>query len=240
VAATRTRKILKVLLIALLVLAVVPPVQVLLTGFWNPKTSPMQWQRWVESWGNKEPGWAETPIKWMTLKEIPQAQIHYIWASEDQNFFEHGGFDIPQLRKAMKEAKVKGRDVRGASTITMQCARSVYLWQGRSYVRKVLEAYYTFWMELFLSKQRILELYLNHIELGPGIYGVGAAAEKHFGKPLNQLSKSQMMALAAILPNPQKWSPVNPQGIVQSKIRRVERLSRKAPFPAKELAGATK
>lgn len=194
----------------------------------------MQFQRRVEAW-RKGSDWPQIPIEWVKLKDTPPALIHFIWASEDQAFFKHGGFDLPQLRKAMREAKAKGGEVRGASTITNQCARSVFLWQGRSYLRKGLEAYYTFWMEMLLSKQRILELYLNHIELGPGIYGIGAAARKHFGKPVGQLSRSQMMALAAILPNPLNWSPVTPNAKVLKKIRRVERLSRQAPFPTKEL-----
>jgi len=188
----------------------------------------MQFQRKLE-------GTPRKPVIWTPLNKIPNEQIHYIWASEDQNFFKHDGFDLEQLNKAIDEAKKKGKSVRGSSTITMQCARSVFLWQGRSYVRKALEAYYTFWMELLLGKKRILELYLNNIELGPGIYGIGAAAKEHFGRTPETLSRSQMIALAAILPNPQKWSPVRPDDTVQKKIRRIERLSSRAPFPDKEL-----
>jgi monofunctional biosynthetic peptidoglycan transglycosylase len=233
-AKSRFRRFAKIFLIIALVAAIVPPAQVMLTKLWNPPTSPMQFQRKVEAW-RKGSEWEQHPIEWVKLKDTPPQLIHFIWASEDQAFFQHGGFDLPQLRKAMNEAKAKGKEVTGASTITMQCARSVFLWQGRSYIRKGLEAYYTFWMELLLSKQRILELYLNHIEMGPGIYGIGAAAEQHFGKPVGQLSRSQMMALAAILPNPLNWSPVKPDAKVQKKIRRVERLSSRAPFPTKEL-----
>ena len=121
------------------------------------------------------------------------------------------------------------------STITMQCARTLFLWQGRSYLRKALEAYYTLWMELLMSKQRILELYLNHIEFGPGIYGIGAAARTYFDTTPDQLSRNQMLALAAILPNPLKWSPTHPNNAVIRKIRRVERLASQAPFPSEEL-----
>ena len=113
--------------------------------------------------------------------------------------------------------------------------RSVFLWQGRSYLRKGLEFYYTFWMEHILSKKRILELYLNHIELGTGIYGIGAASEVYFGKSPSQLTLPQMAALAAILPNPREWSPTAPNPTVQHKIRRVERLASRAPFPADKL-----
>ena len=188
----------------------------------------MQFQRKLEGVPGK-------PLAWTPLDKIPEDLIHFIWASEDQTFFEHDGFDFEQLNKAIAEAKKKGGTVRGSSTISMQCARSVYLWQGRSYIRKGLEAYYTFWMELFLSKKRILELYLNNIELGPGIYGIGPASREYFDRSPAALSRSQMIALAAILPNPLKWSPVRPDETVRKKIRRIERLSSRAPFPEKEL-----
>lgn len=219
------------LLVALLA---VPPAQVAWAIFWNPTVTPMQWQRRVEAWRGNRP-YTGHPVIWTPLKDIPQAQVRYIWASEDQAFFKHGGFDLRQLRKAIEAAQENKKSVRGASTITMQCARSVFLWQGRSYVRKVLEFYYTFWMELLLSKQRILELYLNSIEFGPGIYGIGAAAKEHYGKTPGELTRQEMVALAAILPNPLKWSPVKPDATVQKKMRRVERLAGRADFPAGEL-----
>lgn len=218
----------KWLLLAALVALLVPPLQVALTIFINPAWTPMQIQRKLE-------GIPRQPVIWTPLNKIPEDFIHFIWASEDQNFFEHDGFDLGQLNKAIEEAKRTGKSVRGSSTISMQCARSVFLWQGRSYVRKGLEAYYTFWMELLLSKKRILELYLNSIEFGPGIYGIGAASKEYFEKPSAELKRSQMIALAAILPNPLKWSPVKPNETVRQKIRRIERLSSRAPFPEKEL-----
>ena len=225
---SRLRKILKWTAILLLVILAVPPLQVGLTLFWNPPYSPMQLQRKLE-------GQKNLPILWVPLEQTPVRLVHFIWASEDQAFFQHGGFDMDSMLKAIEAAKKKGKGVQGASTISMQCARSVFLWQGRSYVRKALEAYYTVWMELLLSKQRILELYLNHIELGPGIYGIGTAAGEYFHKTPNQLTRSQMIALAAILPNPLEWSPVNPNQTVRNKIQRIERLSANAPFPKEEL-----
>lgn len=224
----RLRRVAKALLLAALITLLVPPVQVALTIFVNPAWTPMQGQRQLE-------GIPRQPVVWTPLAKIPEDFIHFIWASEDQAFFDHEGFDLEQLNKAIAEAKKSGKSVRGSSTITMQCARSVFLWQGRSYVRKALEAYYTFWMELLLSKKRILELYLNGIEFGPGIYGIGAAAREYFDRPPGSLTRSQMIALAAILPNPLKWSPVRPNEIVRQKIRRIERLSSRAPFPDEEL-----
>ncbi len=194
----------------------------------------MRIQRQLEAWLAGK-SLKEAPTRWIPLKNIPERFIHFVWASEDQLFFRHHGFDIPRIREAIEEAQDRDEEPRGVSTITMQCARTLFLWQGRSYVRKALEAYYTLWMELLLSKQRILELYLNHIEFGPGIYGIGAAALHYFNTTPAQLSRSQMLALAAILPNPLKWSPTEPNRTVVRKIRRVERLSSQAQFPSEEL-----
>jgi len=222
-------------LVLLVLLLLFPAGHILLTGFANMSWSPMQVQRLLQARaaGRAEP---RQPVQWRSLEQIPRPLIHYIWASEDQRFFQHGGFDFGELEKAIDEvlAGKKGGG-RGASTITMQAARSVYLWQGRSYFRKILEAYYTVWMELLLGKPRILELYLNHLELGRGVYGVGAGAEAQFGKPVETLSPRQMMALAAILPNPREWSASKPNAAVERKIRRIQRLSSRAPFPAGEL-----
>jgi monofunctional glycosyltransferase len=212
----------------------IPPVQVALTTVWNPPLIPMRIQRTVEAWLTGKP-LKPVSLQWISLKDIPERFIHFVWASEDQQFFEHHGFDIRRIREAIEEAQDRNDEPRGVSTITMQCARTLYLWQGRSYLRKALEAYYTLWMELLMSKQRILELYLNHIEFGPGIYGIGAAARTYFETTPDQLSRNQMLALAAILPNPLKWSPTHPNNAVIRKIRRVERLASQAPFPSEEL-----
>ena len=226
------RRVATLLLIAALIALLIPPLQVALAVVWDPPLIPMRIQRRIEA-RMKGKVFEEAPVRRVALKNVPDDLIHYIWASEDQAFFEHQGFDLARVREAIAEAK--DCEPRGVSTITMQCARSVFLWQGRSYLRKALEAYYTVWMELLMSKRRILELYLNHIELGPGIYGIGAAAHEHFGKAPDQLARGEMIALAAILPNPLKWSPVRPNRTVLRKIRRVERLSSQAAFPREEL-----
>jgi monofunctional glycosyltransferase len=212
----------------------IPPVQVALATVWDHPVVPMQMQRNLEAWSAGK-SLEEVPSERVALKDIPERFVHFVWASEDQQFFDHHGFDIRRIREAIEEAQDRNDEPRGVSTITMQCARTLFLWQGRSYLRKALEAYYTLWMELLMSKQRILELYLNHIELGPGIYGIGAAARSYFDTTPDQLSRSQMLALAAILPNPLKWSPTHPDKAVVRKIRRVERLAAQAPFPSEEL-----
>lgn len=228
------RRIAKWVGVVILVLLVIPPVEVALARFWNPKGGPMHLERRIEAWAGGKPYHTE-PMRWTPIDQIPVGLIHAIWASEDQNFFKHSGFDFWQMKQAIEIAQERGKAVRGASTISMQCARSAFLVQRHSYLRKAVEAYYTVWMELLLGKRRILEIYLNNIELGPGVYGVGAAANFHYGKTPMQLTKNEMFALAAILPNPVKWSPTHPNAIVQSKILRVQRLAARAPFPRSEL-----
>jgi monofunctional glycosyltransferase len=173
--------------------------------------------------------------EWMPLAQMPRQQIRYLWASEDQRFFEHDGIDFDEIDRALEESRKSGKKPRGGSTISQQCARSVFLWQGRSWLRKGLETYYTVLMEGLLSKQRILELYVNVIELGDGVFGINAAAATFYGKPPWQLTKSQMAMLAAILPNPKEWSPVNPTARVLQRQRRVLRLAAAADFPASQL-----
>jgi monofunctional glycosyltransferase len=226
------RRVAKFLLIAFLLVLLIPPAQVAIAVVWDPPLVPMRYQRRIEARLTGKT-LQEAPVRWVPLRDVPERLVHYIWASEDQAFFDHKGFDVPRIRTAIAEAK--DGEARGVSTITMQCARSLFLWQGRSYFRKALEAYYTIWMELFMSKRRILELYLNHIEFGPGIYGIAAASHEYFDRTPEQLTRGQMIALAAILPNPLKWSPVRPNQTVLRKIRRVERLSSRALFPREEL-----
>jgi monofunctional biosynthetic peptidoglycan transglycosylase len=127
-------------------------------------------------------------------------------AGEDQLFAEHNGFDWESIEKAQKwNAKHPNRS-RGASTISQQTAKNVFLWQGRTYFRKGLEVYFTFMMELLYSKQRILELYLNVIEMGKGIYGIEAAAQQYFKKPAKKLSVNESAMIAASLPNPKRYT----------------------------------
>ncbi len=199
---SRAVRILKWTVVVILVLFSIPPLQVLGAKFINSLWSPMQIQRRVEA-RLESTKLDSKPIVWVPLTQNPRKLIHFIWASEDQaRSFSTTALISSSSADSIEQAKKDGSKVRGSSTITMQCARSVFLWQGHSYIRKGLEAYYTFWMELFLSKQRILELYLNHIEWGPGIYGIGAAAQYHFSKPPSKLTNREMISLAAILPNP--------------------------------------
>lgn len=127
-------------------------------------------------------------------------------ASEDQLFADHNGFDWKSIEKAMAYNKRKPNRVRGASTISQQVAKNIFLWQGRSWLRKGLEVYFTFLIETLWSKERILQLYLNISEMGPGIFGVEAAAREYFKKPAANLSRSESAMIAACLPNPKKYT----------------------------------
>ena len=137
-------------------------------------------------------------------------------ASEDQAFFSHNGFDYKAIEKAMKHNE-QGKKLRGGSTISQQTAKNVFLWQGRSWIRKGLEAVYTFIIELVWSKDIILERYLNSIEMGRGVFGVEAASEYYFNKNAKDLTKSEAAWIAAILPNPKKYDPKNPSSYLKRK-----------------------
>lgn len=133
-------------------------------------------------------------------------------ASEDQIFPDHGGFDWKNIKKAVDYNKRKPNRVRGASTISQQCAKNVFLWQGRDWLRKGLEIYFTKMIEWIWGKQRILDVYLNVIEMGRGVYGAQAASQAYFGKPAKSLTRKQAAMIAACLPNPKRYSvkPASP------------------------------
>ncbi len=138
-------------------------------------------------------------------------------ASEDQLFFKHNGFDYKAIEKAMKKNDKKGKVVRGGSTISQQTAKNVFLWQGRSWIRKGLEAVYTFIIEKIWGKDIILERYLNSIEMGQGVFGVEAASQYYYSKPAKDLTKSEAAWIATVLPNPKKYDPKNPSPYLRKK-----------------------
>lgn len=147
---------------------------------------------------------------WVSLEEIsPKLQLAVV-CSEDQNYLKHYGFDFTAIEKAMKSNE-EGKKIRGASTISQQTSKNVFLWPGRSYIRKAFEVYFTLLIELFWSKERIMEVYLNSIEMGNGVYGAEAAAHHWFKKSAKKLTKDESAAIAAILPNPRKYI-ANPAG----------------------------
>ena len=137
-------------------------------------------------------------------------------ASEDQNFYRHNGFDFQAIQKAFADNQ-KGKKLKGGSTISQQTAKNIFLWNGRSYVRKGLEAIFTFIIEKVWSKDIILERYLNSIEMGQGVFGVEAASHYYFGKSAADLTKSEAAWIAVCLPNPKKYDPKNPSSYLSRK-----------------------
>lgn len=146
---------------------------------------------------------------WQPLENITPHLALAVVSSEDNLFTQHNGFDLDAIKLAQEEAK-KGKKLRGASTISQQTAKNVFLWNGRSWVRKGLEAYFTVLIELIWGKERIMEVYLNCIEMGNGIYGASAVAKHHFGTSADKLTKSQCALIAATLPNPRKYNSAKP------------------------------
>jgi monofunctional biosynthetic peptidoglycan transglycosylase len=158
--------------------------------------------------------------RWKPLYEISPNLVRSVVAAEDAHFCEHMGFDIEAMQKAFANNQKGGR-VRGGSTISQQTAKNVFLWEGRSYLRKGLEAYFTVLIEAGWGKHRIMEVYLNSVEWGPGIYGAEAASQRIFKKPARNLTVTQAARLAAILPSPLKWKAGKPGPYVARRSRRI-------------------
>lgn len=158
---------------------------------------------------------------WVPMEEISPNLVTAVIASEDQNFTRHSGFDITAIEQAAKEY-AEGRRKRGGSTISQQTAKNVFLWPQSSWLRKGFEAYFTFLIELFWSKERIMEVYLNSIEMGNGIYGAEAVAKSHFNTTAAKLTKRQSALIAATLPNPLKFSSKNPSRYVSRRVQQIE------------------
>jgi monofunctional biosynthetic peptidoglycan transglycosylase len=159
---------------------------------------------------------------WVPLAQIAPALPQAVVAAEDNRFCDHNGFDWTALGEVLDDLRAGGQP-RGASTITMQTAKNLFLWPGRSLLRKVLEAWLTPQIELIWDKRRILEVYLNIAEMGPGIYGAQAAAQHYFGKSAADLGRLEASLLAAVLPNPRQWSPAAPTDYILGRASTIRR-----------------
>lgn len=169
-----------------------------------------------------ENGFTKWQHDWVPIEEIsPNLQLAVV-ASEDQNFLNHNGFDFKAIEKAIEHNK-KGKKIRGASTISQQTAKNVFLWEGRSWVRKGFEVYFTFLIELFWSKQRIMEVYLNSIEMGNGVYGAEAASQYWYKKSAKNLTLREAAGIAAILPNPRKFKARNSSAYIEGRKNHIIR-----------------
>lgn len=192
-------------LILLAAALLLPFLFILPLNFLQPPTTAVILARTVQRWrADQVPAYPRRTI-------VPRAAIsphlrRAVLAAEDDRFYLHWGFDLTEIGKAIEKAERGGR-LRGASTITQQVAKNVFLWEGRSFVRKGYEAYLTLVLELCLPKDRILDLYLNLAEWGDGVFGAEMAARTHFRKPARALTPEEAARLAAILPAPRRWSP---------------------------------
>jgi monofunctional biosynthetic peptidoglycan transglycosylase len=216
------------LLKAVFILAIVTILQVLLLRFFNPPaTVRMAWGFLHHTITAKH---YEKPLyHWRELKEISPYLKRAVLAAEDQRFLSHHGFDFTELHEAARDL-VTAERTRGASTISMQAARTVFLWRGRSWLRKIAEAYYTVLIELMWRKERILEMYLNTVHWGKGIMGAEAASRKYFHTNCANITATQAALLAAILPNPTRWTPINPSKYIRQRQQEIMRQMVRMPL----------
>jgi len=205
----------RVLVALLVILIVVPPVGVLVYKFVPPPITILMIQRLIEGHG--------MDYRWRPLSQMSPALPDAAVASEDARFCEHHGFDFQAIQAAMKQDQKHPNRLRGGSTISQQTAKNVFLWPGRDYVRKAIEAWYTVLIEVVWGKPRIMEMYLNVVEFGPGVYGAEAASEHVFHKHASELTPDEAARLIAVLPKPLGWSAADPGRYVRRRTAKVDR-----------------
>lgn len=190
---------------------------VVIYRFIPPPVTPIMIIRLMEGWfEGKNIGIKK---EWVPYDQISKNVFRAVLSAEDAKFMSHNGFDWDAIESARRYNKAnKGKKLRGASTISMQTAKNAFLWHGRNYVRKALEAYFTLLIEYIWGKKRILEVYVNIIEFGEGIYGIQSAARTFFHKNASQLTVRESALLAAVLPNPRRWSPTAPTPYIENRV----------------------
>ncbi len=212
---SRLRRLLKWFLKGALVLALASVALVLLLRFVRPPISALMIERRIDSWSSKE-GLYSSNYRWVGFQQIAPVMAVAVIAAEDQNFLQHHGFDWDAIQKAI-DYNERSERTRGASTITQQTAKNLFLWSGRDWIRKGTEAYFTVLLETCWNKQRILETYLNIIEFGDGIYGVEAASQTFFRKSAVRLNAEEAALLAAVLPNPHRFKVNAPSPYIRER-----------------------
>jgi len=204
-------------LLALLLILIIagPPLQVVILRIVPPLFTELMVQRLIQGYG-----W---DYQWRPLSQISPDMVQAAVASEDARFCSHHGFDFQAMEAALRhnERRPNGK-VKGGSTISQQTAKNVFLWPGRSYVRKGIEAWYTVLIEALWGKRRIMEVYLNVVEFGPGVYGAQAASQHFFHEDASQLSPAQAAHLISVLPDPLKWRVAAPGAYVARRSRRID------------------
>jgi monofunctional biosynthetic peptidoglycan transglycosylase len=228
-----TRKIARILIRAVVVLALVTVVLVLPLRWLPPLTSSFM----LITWAGETDGAGRMRYDWTARSAIHPNAAAAVIAAEDQKFFAHRGFDFQSIGHALRH-NVRSRHVRGASTLSQQLAKNLFLWPGRSWPRKGVEAWLTIWIELLLPKTRILELHLNLAQFGPTVFGVEAASRTYFGKPAARLDRAEAALLAAVLPNPVRLSVARPSPYVRQRqswiMQQAARVERAGLFRAAE------
>lgn len=207
-----------------LLLLAISVLQVLALRFVDPPFSAFMAARQLEALGQGDRGF-RVAYDWRDLDAIAPSLPVALVAAEDQDFAHHNGFDFKAIEKA-RASNARGRKVRGASTISQQLAKNLFLWSGRSWARKGVEAWYTVLIEALWPKRRILEVYANVAEFGDGIYGAQAAARSYWRKDASRLSPTESARLAAVLPSPRRYSAARPGPYVQRRTRWIERNAR--------------
>jgi monofunctional biosynthetic peptidoglycan transglycosylase len=215
------RRLLRLALFSALAALSLSVLSVALMRWVDPWTSAFMMRARIDSWFDDDPRPLNLRHEWRDYREISRELPLAVVASEDQRFPEHGGFDFKQIQKALDDAE-RGRRVRGASTISQQVAKNLFLWNGRSWVRKGLEAWFTVLIEAMWPKQRILEVYVNIAEFGRGVYGAEAAARAYFRKPASRLNRAEAARLAAVLPNPLRMRADAPGAYVQRRTGEIQ------------------
>lgn len=205
----------------LLILLCIPLLMVVPLRWINPPLTSFMAIRQVAAWTGHQRGF-RLHYQWQDYQHISSQLLMAVIASEDQKFPDHHGIDFHSVRMAINRWHSTGH-LRGASTITQQVSKNLFLWGGRSLFRKALEAYFSIWLELILSKKRILELYVNIAEFGNGIYGAEAASRHFFGKPASRLGRRQAAIMAAVLPNPKIYHINRPSLKVLRKSRWIQK-----------------
>ena len=203
--------------------------QVVVLRFIDPPFSSVMALRQMEAWGQGDWGF-RIHYQWRDLDAMARSVPISLVAAEDQQFPQHNGFDLKAIEKAL-DHNARGKRLRGGSTISQQVAKNVFLWQGRSWLRKGLEAWYTVLIEALWPKQRILEMYANVAEFGDGVYGVQAAAQRYWRKDAAKLTPAESARLAAVLPSPRRYSATNPGPFVQRRAAWIQRQARQLGGP---------
>ena len=210
----------RAVLIAALLCIVVSVLLVVLLRWINPRISAFMVEATLSAWVDRDHDYT-LRHQWVDLQQISPNLALAVVASEDQKFPEHWGFDVEAIEKAYQLNQHTHR-VRGASTISQQVATNLFLWSGRSYFRKGLEAYFTVLIETFWPKRRILEVYLNSAEFGSGTFGAEAAAERYFHKPASRLTRRDAAVMAAVLPNPERFLIAAPSRYIEQRRAWIE------------------